>query len=113
MVPHATRHGRIYALDTRTGQQIWVFHTVPDSGPAGATWTNKSDTNPPSGGGLWTSFSLDPANGVLYVPTGNPGLYKVLHSKAILYMPMSGLVRSRQTTPRVNRQKHGSVYRPV
>jgi len=65
--------GRIYALDTRTGQQIWVFHTVPDSGPVGATWTNKSDTNPPSGGGLWTTFSLDPANGVLYVPTGNPG----------------------------------------
>ena len=65
--------GRIYALDTRTGQQIWVFHTVPDSGPARATWTNKSDANPPSGGGLWTTFSLDPVNGVLYVPTGNPG----------------------------------------
>jgi hypothetical protein len=65
--------GRTYALDTRTGQQIWVFHTVPDSGPARAAWTNKSDTNPPSGGGLWTTFSLDPANGVLYVPTGNPG----------------------------------------
>jgi alcohol dehydrogenase (cytochrome c) len=64
--------GRIYALDTRTGEQIWAFHTVPDSGPAGATWT-KSDTNPPSGGGLWTTFSLDPANGALYVPTGNPG----------------------------------------
>jgi glucose dehydrogenase len=65
--------GRIYALDNRTGQQIWAFHTVPDSGPAAATWTNKSDTNPLSGGGLWTTFSLDPANGVLYVPTGNPG----------------------------------------
>jgi alcohol dehydrogenase (cytochrome c) len=65
--------GRIHALDTRTGQQIWVFHSVPDSGPAGATWTNKSDTNPPSGGGLWTTFSLDATNGVLYVPTGNPG----------------------------------------
>ena len=65
--------GRIYALDTRTGKQIWMFHVVPDSGPAGATWTNKSDTNPPSGGGLWTTFSFDPANGVLYVPTGNPG----------------------------------------
>lgn len=66
--------GRIYSLDARTGEQIWVFHVVPDSGPAGATWTNKSDTNPPSGGGVWTTFSLDRANGVLYSPTGNPGL---------------------------------------
>ena len=65
--------GRIYALDTRTGDQVWMFHTVPDSGPAGATWTNKSNTNPPTGAGLWTTFSLDPANGALYAATGNPG----------------------------------------
>ncbi len=65
--------GRIYALDTKTGDQIWMFHTVPDSGPAGATWTNKSNTNPPTGAGLWTTFSLDPANGALYAATGNPG----------------------------------------
>jgi alcohol dehydrogenase (cytochrome c) len=65
--------GRIYALDTKTGRQIWEFHIVPDSGPAADTWTNKSDTNPPSGGGLWTTFSLDPASGALYVPAGNPG----------------------------------------
>jgi len=65
--------GRIYALDAGTGEQIWMFHTVPDSGPAGATWTNKSNTNPPTGAGLWTTFSLDPANGALYAATGNPG----------------------------------------
>jgi alcohol dehydrogenase (cytochrome c) len=65
--------GRIYALDTKTGEQIWMFHAVPDSGPAGATWTNKSNTNPPTGAGMWTTFSLDPANGALYAATGNPG----------------------------------------
>jgi alcohol dehydrogenase (cytochrome c) len=65
--------GRIYALDARTGRQAWMFQVVPDSGPAAATWTRKSKTNPPSGGGIWTTFSIDPARGVLYAPTGNPG----------------------------------------
>jgi len=64
-----------------------VFHVVPDSGPAGATWTKKSDTNPPSGGDVWTTFSLDPANGVLYVPTGNvgPDFALALHPGENLY----------------------------
>jgi len=64
--------GRIYALDAATGRVVWQFNTVPDSGPARATWGKASPQNPPSGGGTWTSYALDDANGVLYVPTGNP-----------------------------------------
>jgi len=64
--------GRIYALDAASGRVVWQFHTVPDSGPARATWPKASPENPPGGGATWTSYALDEPNGILYVPTGNP-----------------------------------------
>ena len=64
--------GRIYALDAASGKTVWQFNTVPDSGPALATWPKASPRNPPSGGATWTSYALDEANGILYVPAGNP-----------------------------------------
>src|SRR4029450_9541591 len=64
--------GRIYALEAASGRIAWQFNTVPDSGPALATWPKASPKNPPSGGATWTSYALDEGNGILYVPTGNP-----------------------------------------
>jgi len=64
--------GRIYALDAARGRVVWQFNTVPDSGPALATWPKASPKNPPSGGATWTSYALDESNGILYVPAGNP-----------------------------------------
>jgi alcohol dehydrogenase (cytochrome c) len=64
--------GRIYALDATNGQVVWQFNTVPDSGPARATWPKASAANPPGGGATWTSYALDEPNGILYVPAGNP-----------------------------------------
>jgi PQQ-dependent dehydrogenase (methanol/ethanol family) len=75
--------GRMYALDARTGKIVWEFFLVPKSdgdavrGPQGAspldssTWKNVPGA-PISGGGTWTSTTLDPATGLLYVPVGNP-----------------------------------------
>jgi alcohol dehydrogenase (cytochrome c) len=75
--------GRMYALDAKTGAIIWEFYLVPKSegdpvrGPQGAsalndsTWKNVPGA-PISGGGTWTSTTLDPAAGLLYVPGGNP-----------------------------------------
>jgi PQQ-dependent dehydrogenase (methanol/ethanol family) len=63
--------GRIYALDATSGRIVWRFDTVPASGPARATWLKASAANPPSGGATWTSYALDEANGILYVPAGN------------------------------------------
>ena len=62
--------GHVYALDARDGRVVWKFDVVPASGPARATWSNPR--LPISGGGFWTSFTLDVASGVLYVPAGNP-----------------------------------------
>jgi len=64
--------GRVYALDAASGRVVWQFDTVPDSGPARATWEKASPQNPPSGGATWTSYALDEASGILYVPAGNP-----------------------------------------
>jgi alcohol dehydrogenase (cytochrome c) len=75
--------GRMYALDGKTGKIVWEFYLVPKSpddpvrGPQGAnpldgsTWKNIPGV-PITGAGTWTSFSLDPKTGLLYVPGGNP-----------------------------------------
>ncbi|HEV2701268.1 MAG TPA: PQQ-binding-like beta-propeller repeat protein [Steroidobacteraceae bacterium] len=62
--------GHVYALDARDGHVIWRFDVVPERGPARTSWTNSR--LPVSGGAFWTSFTLDEAQGVLYVPAGNP-----------------------------------------
>jgi alcohol dehydrogenase (cytochrome c) len=75
--------GRMYALDAKTGKIIWEFFLVAKApgditrGPQGAgpviaaSWGN-GPTVPISGGASWTSYTLDPATGLLYVPGGNP-----------------------------------------
>jgi alcohol dehydrogenase (cytochrome c) len=75
--------GRVYALDARSGKIAWEFYLVPKSegdiarGPQGAspldasTWGNAPGF-PISGGATWTSYTLDPVVGELYVPVGNP-----------------------------------------
>ena len=62
--------GHVYALDARDGHVVWKFDVVPSAGPARSTWENPR--LPISGGGFWTSFTLDAPNGILYVPAGNP-----------------------------------------
>jgi alcohol dehydrogenase (cytochrome c) len=75
--------GRMYALEAKTGKIVWEFYLVPKSegdrtrGPQGATpldmatWNNAAGT-PITGGATWTSYTLDPTSGLLYVPGGNP-----------------------------------------
>jgi PQQ-dependent dehydrogenase (methanol/ethanol family) len=74
--------GRMYALDAVTGKTVWEFYLVPRQHGASAnsgsqadhasSWANEADV-PITGGATWSSYSLDPASGLLYVPGGNPG----------------------------------------
>ncbi len=80
--------GRMYALEAATGKVVWEFYLVPKTGTdptygpsapigqlsASATWsTTQGKINDAiTGGGTWTSYSLDPTTGLLYVPAGNP-----------------------------------------
>ncbi|MDB6159399.1 MAG: hypothetical protein JWO04_3105 [Gammaproteobacteria bacterium] len=77
--------GRMYGLDAKDGHIVWEFYMVPKGpqdlarGPqaalpatvSSAAWKTPAGI-PISGGGTWSSYSLDPATGVLYVPGGNP-----------------------------------------
>jgi alcohol dehydrogenase (cytochrome c) len=74
--------GRMYALDAASGRIVWEFYLVPKQpgdptrGPEAAspldasTWAAGDDRI--SGGATWTSYTLDPERGLLYVPGGNP-----------------------------------------
>ena len=61
--------GHVYAFDARDGRLLWSFDVVPP-GKARASWTDRR--LPITGGAFWTSFTLDRAQGILYVPAGNP-----------------------------------------
>ncbi len=80
--------GRMYALDAETGRIRWQFYLVPRRHPqtlddeasqmlpthefeAMRTWGNEPDV-PVAGGATWTSYTLDPNTGQLYVPGGSP-----------------------------------------
>ena len=64
--------GDIRAFDVRTGEQRWIFHTVPQEGELGNdTWENSSweytgNTN------VWTIMSADEELGLVYLPIGTP-----------------------------------------
>ncbi len=79
--------GRIYGLSAADGHKIWQFDVVPTSGPARDTWKNVTAQNPPTGGATWTTYSLDPQTGVLWVCTGNvaPDFLFALHPGDNLY----------------------------
>jgi len=76
--------GRMYALDAGSGKIVWEFYLVPKAegdptrGPEAAsplnasTWDNTLQGVPVTGGATWTSYTLDPDTGLLYVPGGNP-----------------------------------------
>ena len=75
--------GRMYALDAKTGKIVWEFYLVPKTkddiarGPEApspldaASWNNQPGF-PITGGATWTSYTLDPDSGLLYIPGGNP-----------------------------------------
>jgi alcohol dehydrogenase (cytochrome c) len=74
--------GRMYALEAGTGKVVWETYTVPTDAPqpgnekmqaqAKTTWGNEPGV-PITGGGTWSTYTLDAQRGLLYIPTGNPG----------------------------------------
>src|SRR5205085_426312 len=73
--------GRIYALDAKTGQEIWRFYTIaaPDQ-IGGDSWPSPSDPDPikrdaylHGGATVWQAPAIDPELGMIYFSTGNAG----------------------------------------
>lgn len=64
--------GFVVALDTETGSEIWRTHTVPAPGePGGDTWPGGAWQT--GGAAVWLTGHFDPALGLTYWGTGNPG----------------------------------------
>jgi polyvinyl alcohol dehydrogenase (cytochrome) len=68
--PCCTFRGSIVALDINTGEVLWKTYTVAESAPRGKTSAGVQLFGP-SGGGIWSSPTVDPRRGSLYVGTGN------------------------------------------
>jgi quinoprotein glucose dehydrogenase len=64
--------GHIRAYDVRTGEQRWIFHTIPQPGEFGyETWENKDNWQHIGGANAWSGFSLDEQRGIVFAATGS------------------------------------------
>lgn len=67
---HPAAPGDILAFDVVSGEQKWIFHTIPRPGEFGYdTWPTDA-WKKAGGANCWAGLSLDEARGVVYVPTG-------------------------------------------
>lgn len=64
--------GHVRAYDVRTGQQQWIFHTIPQPGEFGYdTWENPTAWQYAGGSNVWSGFTLDEKRGILFAGTGS------------------------------------------
>jgi GntR family transcriptional regulator / MocR family aminotransferase len=64
--------GRIIAYDALDGREIWRFDSVPVGNEPGARSWGNSNWALHGGGGIWSTFTLDPTTAELFAPIGNP-----------------------------------------
>jgi PQQ-dependent dehydrogenase (methanol/ethanol family) len=63
--------GHVHAFDAMTGRKLWTFDVVPTGKQIGAdTWPAGATVG---GGSMWTTITVDPQAGLLYMSVGNPG----------------------------------------
>jgi glucose dehydrogenase len=60
------------AFDAITGKAVWRFHTVPQPGERNNDSWGPDGWKERAGPSLWGEFTLDEANGLLFLPIGNP-----------------------------------------
>ena len=73
--------GKLTALNAKTGKTLWRFWTVPEPGaPGSETWPSPNDPDPVrakaylnGGAAVWQTPAIDPALGLIFFSTGNPG----------------------------------------
>lgn len=65
--------GHIQAFNIRTGELVWVFHTIPQPGELGYdTWPKEAYKNTEVGAANnWAGMAVDRERGIVYAPTGS------------------------------------------
>ena len=65
-------NGYVRGFDVRTGERLWIFHTIPKPGEAGSeTWEDGSAANT-GNTGVWAQMSIDEELGLVYLPVELP-----------------------------------------
>ena len=60
--------GYVRGFDVRTGERLWIFHTIPQPGEFGnETWENDSWAYT-GNTGVWTQMTVDEELGIAYLP---------------------------------------------
>ena len=66
--------GDIRAWNLRTGKLAWRFHTIPRPGDPGFdTWPNVESTQRRPGANVWSQFSVDEEQELVFAPIASPG----------------------------------------
>ncbi len=60
----------VAALDARTGEELWRFHTIAQPGERGGDTWNGVSADQRLGGSVWTPGSYDPELDLLFIGTG-------------------------------------------
>ncbi|NKB37820.1 MAG: PQQ-binding-like beta-propeller repeat protein [Gammaproteobacteria bacterium] len=61
--------GHVRGFDVRSGEQKWIFHTIPHPGETGyESWEDKDAWRTAGNVATWTSMSADPELGYVYLP---------------------------------------------
>lgn len=63
--------GDIRAYDTRTGELIWTFHTIPKPDEYGYDSWPKDAYQNVGGANAWAGMAIDRETGIVYIPTGS------------------------------------------
>lgn len=66
--------GHIRAYDVRTGKMQWIFHTIPWPGEIGYETWPKDAWKTAMGANAWSGLTLDPDNGLVFVPLASAGM---------------------------------------
>ena len=62
--------GHVRGFDVRTGEMLWIFHTVPHPGEFGADSWPDGAWEFTGGANVWTLMSADEELGLVYLPVG-------------------------------------------
>ena len=63
-------HGAVTALNVRTGEKLWEYHTMPAADYTGQVSSTGVKQRGPSGAPIWSTPTIDAERGQIYVTTG-------------------------------------------
>jgi len=64
--------GHVRGFDVRTGEQKWVFHTIPQEGAFGNETWEEGSWKYSGGVNVWAPMTVDPELGYVYLPVSTP-----------------------------------------